>query len=1149
VTWAKAHSSGLEIDVHEPQRNNLPDVTGGGGSFVGRHDEIAILGAALGDVCRGCGQSVVIVGEPGVGKTRLAEETAALAGQQGAIVRWGRCWEGDGAPPLWPWMQALRGQTLAQNLTDANSVVGIAGLDVESIQADGGSDTISSSLRSLQDHEAQRIRLFDAVSLRLRGFASDQPLVVVLDDLHRADDLSLRLLHYLAATTGDAAILLVGTYRDTDVGRGQEAPEALRSMVAQSRCILLRGLNASDTIKLAENIAGTLPIEVASGLYERTAGNPFFVGELVRLIGLPETEAAHFRIPHGVQEAIRIRVSRLSPACRSVLTVASVMGRDFNRIALQAVADVLETKPITNGVVLEQLDEAAQRGLLLAISGNVYRFVHSLVREAIYEDLPLTLRVRLHRAIGEALERLHSQNLDPHSAVLAHHFVQGAADGCAGKAIEYLAKAAEQFASSLDYEQAITYYEQALRLCDEGACDADDQRRCRILSALGEAQQNCGQRALGRDTLLKAAEIARRLDANLLARIALAYCGPREWDPVVDHTGAALLQEALRCLPNEDSIARALVMSQLANATYYAAERPANTALMQSALAMAQRLAHPLTSAVVLCDAHFTLLGSPDLEQRLRLARAMVTAAETAASKEWMVAGQACVFQDQLQLGDVAGADAAFHLFERYAHELRQPFSLYRAAVIRTMRLLLNGRFDEAEAAAFEAFAAGQRAQSRVAELSLAVHLWTLRRDQGRLPELTDVVLSFVERFATVPATRAALALMYAEIGDLAPSRVQFECLAANHFSDLPREVNYVNCLDLLAQACALLGDTERAALLYELLLPYSQQVVVIGFGEACHGAVARSLGLLARTLGRWVEAGRHFEDAIAINTRLGAGPYLARTYQQYAELLLHMAESPADKEGEIPKQDIALQHKGFRLLDDAIRLYRHLGMTVHADKVVAIRYSAQQRVEAAAAAIGRLSAIFKVDGGKCTVGWAGEQSEIRGYTGARLIALLLQSPNVPRHVLDLDSAANYGSETNGNFDHMRRGDGSWAAAHLSPTPSHAGDVVLDGQARREYRRRLEDLREELHEAHRCNDLGRIARLKTEQDQIEQELTHVYRDSSATEKARKRVRKNVRETIEKIRPKLPGLANHLTDSLQTGTTCVYAPKQKVSWQL
>ena len=501
-----------------------PDAT-----FVGRANELDRLEALrLSERHR----VIAVAGEPGIGKTRLVCEFVGRADADGALVLFGRCDE-ETLVAYQPFIEALRGYVSSCPIEQLRRQVAEGGPELSRI--------LPALRRRLPDlpepprreSETERFRLFELVAGFLARIEASAPLVLVVDDLHWADRPTLSLLRHLSRSREDdaRAPLIVATYRSTEMGEAHA--EALADLDREGLVgrISLAGLEAAEVSGLMADWAGAQPPpELARAVYEKTAGNPFFVEELLRQ--LTEASAAApgagrwapdvagidaLGVPEGVKHVVGRRLSRIAPDARRVLTVAAAIGQDFS-------FDVLERLTGLSGDALaEALEQAAAARLIAEAPAafGLYGFSHALIRETLYEDLTLTRRALLHRRIGEALEDLYADSPAAHLAELVHYFYEASQDGDPAAAIDYGERAGERAALQLAYEEAARHYARALRAL-ELSPRRQPERRCELLIARGQAERRAGD-PVYRKTLLTAARLAAELeDPERLARAALA---------------------------------------------------------------------------------------------------------------------------------------------------------------------------------------------------------------------------------------------------------------------------------------------------------------------------------------------------------------------------------------------------------------------------------------------------------------------------------------------------------------------------------------------------------------------------------------------------------------------------------------------------
>ena len=454
-----------------PEEEAQPLDSLAGGVFVGRQQEMGELKAALEDALSGRGRLVMLVGEPGIGKTRTAQELATYAGMRGAQVLWGRCYEEHGMPPYWPWVQAIRSYVRDGDPEQLRSEMGAGAADIAEVVSD-----VRERLPDLQsppelEPEQARFRLFDSVTTFLKSAGQAKPLVLMLDDLHWADKPSLLLLEFLARELSGARLLIIGTYRDMELSRQHPLAESLGGLNRERlfQRVLLRGLSQEDVRRFIEIASGVAPpAGLVEAVHTQTEGNPLFVTEVVRLL-VQEREMAPeqantreswtVRIPEGVREVIGRRLNRLSQRCNETLTMASVIGREFElRQLVPLVEDMSEDR------LREVLEEALGSRVIEELPQVVgrYQFTHALIQETLSEELSTTRKVRLHARIAEMLEEIYGDDAQSHAAELAHHFSQAEAVTGAEKLVRYSLLAGERALASDAYEDAVTHFERGL---------------------------------------------------------------------------------------------------------------------------------------------------------------------------------------------------------------------------------------------------------------------------------------------------------------------------------------------------------------------------------------------------------------------------------------------------------------------------------------------------------------------------------------------------------------------------------------------------------------------------------------------------------------------------------------------------------------
>ena len=863
--------------------------------FVGREEEMRHLTRCWEEASGGALRTVLIAGEPGVGKTRLAAEIASRAHSRGATVLGGRCDEDMGVP-YQPFVEALRhlldtapGDRLAR-------LLGRHGGELARLVPEVGGllPGVSEPLRS--DPDTERFRLFDAVATWLAAASRDQPLLLVVDDLQWAAKPTLLLLRHVLRGGEPMRLLVVATYRDTEVGRTHPLSELLAELRRLDHVdrIVLSGLAPEAVAAFVERMAGQdlggAHEPLAAAVHRETQGNPLYVREVMR--HLTETGAILERegrwttvlqverlgIPEGVRDVIGRRLSRLSATTNQALAVAAVAGAEFELDVVERAGGQDEE------ALLSALDEAVTARLVVELPGRAvrYRFAHSLVRATLYEELTGARRAVLHRRVGESLEQLRGGRLDDYLPALAHHYERAAAPRAdMTKAVEYARRAGDRALAQLANDEAVAYYRQALELIDTADDPAADVRRLDLLISLGEAQRRAGD-GEHRRTLLDAARLAReQRDTNALARAALANNrGFFSLAGDLDSERLAVLEAAVGAVAPGDSRTRARLLANLAGELVFSTENERREALAADALAMARRLDDGPTLAHVLAHRVPTLLQTVPAElfgcvDELAAVAARVGDPVLACLSAWWGS------ISRLTVCDTAGAADQLAVAARLAAELRQPFHLWAAGFLRSNLSRVTGDLAAAEAQAHEAFEIGRAAQIPDASRVLGVNLLWVRHDQGRLAEVVDPLLRASARESPPALASAALALVLSELGRHPQAREVIGSLAPDGFAGLPAASVWLYSLTLVATACARVGDLPRAAVLYERLRPYGGLVAQCGAGSTA--TVDHHLGLLAGVLGRCAEAEGHFAAAQALNARMGAPTWTAQTRQAAA--------------------------------------------------------------------------------------------------------------------------------------------------------------------------------------------------------------------------------------------------------------------------
>jgi eukaryotic-like serine/threonine-protein kinase len=899
--------------------------------FVGRDAELRELRSAADEALAGRGRLVLMAGEPGIGKTRTAEELATYAQLRGAKVHWGRCHEGEGAPAYWPWVQAIRSYVREADPVALAWELGGGAADIARVVPEVSERVGEVPAPENGDDEAARFRLFDSVSTFFAGASSSRPLVVVLDDLHWADEPSLLMLQFVAREVADAQLLLIGTYRDVELGRHHPLSRILGELSGSRRAnrVVLRGLREDDVRRYIEITAGTEPsAELVGAVHAQTEGNPFFLSEVVRLLategGLHDGGTAQMSIPEGVRDVVGRRLDRLSEEANRVLTVGAAIGRDFDLDVLVRVTEIEAAK------LVPMLAEAVSAQLLEERAPGRFRFSHALVRETLYEEVSAAKRPALHTRIAEAMEDLYGADpgrLERRLAEVANHFLEGAPAGDADKAVDYAVRAAQRAVAQLGYEEAAEHYERALEVLE--LCEPDDLRHCELLLALGEAQTKSGQFVPARETLERAADAAIELGASeLLCRAALGVGNVSEVGSV-DQRVIELLEAALEAIGPEDGPVHAQLLSYLGNEHYWEDPEGRSAELHHEAIEMARRLGDDRALAFTLSRALFIDIDPEASERGIETSNEVLDLARRVGDRELEMRAHVLRLRCHLDLGDIAAVDRDLEAYSRIASELRQPQHLWHVPLLRGTRALIDGRFADAERYTAEALEGGERAQEPIAQQFCTVQLSVLYQLQGRMGEIVEGIDALAARYPAIRAWRIARTVTLSELGRLDEARSEFERVAANDFADLPVDAQWLVAMALLARSAEALGDAERGERLHELLEPWRGKTVVAGRAAACWGPVALYLGMCSKAAGKFDRAVGELEESIAMSERMGDRPFMSQAHLLLAAALLERA-GRGDRE------------RALELLDRCLHASQELGMRALSERALALKLEAQ---------------------------------------------------------------------------------------------------------------------------------------------------------------------------------------------------------------
>lgn len=1127
----------------------------GSAALVGREHELRELDAGLVDARAGRGRFFLVTGEPGIGKSRLADELAAHAASTGMLVLRAASGEGGGTPAYWSFIQLVRA---ALGGADRDRLLKRLGAeyaphviqDVAQLIPELRQFVEASAQLSAQpppEHDQARFRLSESIAMVLKALAGITPLMLIVEDLHDVDQASLLMLRFVVRQLKDAPVLILGTHRRVEVERSPALSHLIGDLTREGAQVPLFALSREDAARMIQERAGTPPSpRLVSDIYQATAGNPLFIDGLVRVLAAEgrlrnasRLNLAALRVPDGMREAIRRSLALLSD--RSALVTAATIGQQFEFRCLQRVV------PVPAPQLRDVLREAAAAGVVTPLSDDgTYRFHHALIRNALCEELNSTDRAQLHLKIGEAQEELYQADIEVHLAELAYHFRQA---GDTRRAVDYSIRAGERARAVFAYEEAAAHWQGALALMPERS--EDRQRRASLLE---RTAQMLGLTASSPDEQFKYLRQALNLykdlgQAEAVARVEAHITG---WLMVRGSGGNVSrgLEDDAKTLSSERESAEEgtfAVRLQIQAATAMDALQVEQAlALSRRAMEMSEQRGDWAVWTYAAVSHAIALSASGRLEQSLSLIRRALLVAERLHDS---LPGSGLAMQLSFELFWLRDPAEAVAPLE---HELAQPrlteAALLRDAILDWLSLV-------------QALRGNLHVNKRT--IGQAQRVWlqyegVIAFYQGEWERADQVLAQALNQARQAgkhnPACgyRVWLATVRRVLGQyLAAETLLQENLAV--VMEGPHVIYEVHVRQELALVYAETGRPEQAH-------PHLARCrEIITGGEDWRGLVghlARAEATIAAAESRFENAQPLFAKAAEIHRRYQVPFDEAETLHCWGRALLAAGERFA-----------ALEK-----LDAATELYRRHGAGERwLQRVQADRLRTQSAVPAAVSGTratpkslgGERAAkraehsgqtgVFRKQGEYWTLSWAGSESRLKQRKGFHYIAWLLQHPGQELAAQDLIANVEPG---------VLLGTGARAGVpHRGHSPgigSGLGDAgpALDATAKAQYKRRLADLGVELELAEQLNDPGRANQARGEIEFIHAELAAAVglggrsrKISSHAERARLAVTKTVKAALSHIRHADPELGRHLTLSIRTGYFCVYRPEQPVAWEL
>lgn len=1028
----------------------------------------------------------VVVGPAGFGKTSLVETWAAGLDPDSTQVVWGRCWEGGGAPPYWPWVQLLRACRPEAEAPDADDRLA-AWLAPRAAPGEGAEE---------------RFAKHEALASLFEDWSRERALVLALDDLHAADLASLEALWFLGRGGVGGRWLVVATSRPLASEARRTAADRLRYEIERaSHRVILGPLSRDEVGAFLEDRGLHLDAAAVDRVHAVTEGHPLFLEEILRLgrgrlAAGDRDELISGAVFGAVGEVIRRRLDDVPAATRDALGWAAMFGRDFQLV------EVAET----SGLPASDLEAACRVARTLEIvepgPAGTERFTHGLLREALYQELDPIERAARHRAIAQSFEDRATGGW----AEVAHHALGSVSSSLRSWVIEAVERAAEEACRALAFDDALALWERAAALARTVSTDPELQFEVRL--QLGRHRLRAGRFDDGKSACKEAADLARRLDdPDRFARAALA-CGETLRLFYVDPALVDLLREAEDRLARAESPRAALVAARLASALQPADDPGIPVEKARRAIEIARRFDDEGLELEVIFASVGALMDVVPPDERIALNIRAAVLAERRGDQPKLLRSWARLIIDRLEMGALDEADVTIERYAALADRFPQPVYRWRTALFRSMRAILDGAFSEAEGHLAAARTLAEATRDPDAQLPLRAQRIALARARGDPAALRAAEVDSRDLFSRVTGGEPWHALLrvalLVQLGDLEAARAGLESARLDHA--MLRHDGAA--LAWMAEACLAVGSEAMMARTYDDLVGSGRTLVSWGLSlMVMEGPMASHAGRLADRLGRPDEAARHFEEALNL-TRDRMGPDRVRTLSAYAEAL--------DRRGETVRAR--------KLRAEAERFAKRLGLFEAATEPRAAEVSPATR-PAPAAPVERTEPLSLTrQGSVWTLRRDGREARVPHSRGLEMLARLVSTPGVPVHVLEL--AGSTGT------------DADWGSS----------GTVFDAEAKRAYQRRYRELAESIEDHEQAGQPALAEAARAEREALERELLRGLDRKgrpravgSAAERARVNVQRRLRHALDKIETADEALGRRLRREVETGTFCVYEP--------
>jgi len=929
-----AADTGPVEDAHVPEETPGPDFLAVG-EFIGMQREMRELRAALEDTLSGRGRLLMLMGDTGIGKTRTAQELATYAGLRGAQVLWGRCYREQGMPPYWPWIQVIRSYVQERDEERLRSEMGAGAVEIAELVSEVRERIPDLEPVSQGSPEQARFRLFESISSFLKAASKQQPLVIILDDLHLADQPSLSLLQFVARELRGTRLLLVGTYQDVEVSLRHPLSQVLGELTRERlfQRILLPGLRLEDVGNFIEIMSGTTPPRgLVETVFRQTEGNPLFVTEVVRLLiqdGALSAEATRegerwsVRIPRGVREVIGQRLDPLSERCNQALSVAAVIGREFNLELLERLVE-----DTSSDQLLEVAEEALAGRVIEELPQTVgrYRFTHALIQETLLEEMSMTRRVRLHAIISEVLEQLYGANTEEHAAEIAHHLAEAVTVTGSERLVRYSLLAGERALDAHVPEEALDHFQRAMAAKggQSGSTPAlleTDAEMAAINFGLGRAQVATLERHKMREAV---ASLSKALDYYVQCRDVPRAVAVGQY-PIPPLPGqrvglTQLVARALAMIPADSHEAGGLLSRYGRVIGIEEADHEGAREIAGRALAIAQREGDLRLEMRTLAESAYVDIFHLHFQESLEKSQRAIELARRLDDATGEMHGHLYAAYSLMITGDRERARLHASGSLVLAEKLRDRFWLSTALSVNLTISRLQGDWGTARDFGERALVVAPREPRIIGSQALLEYeVGKFAQGAAHLDRLLEAMRLTVAGPNYEYAYSAAVIPAAARItGDF--DRLEIAEQAAKAVLESPSATPYlaIRARMALAMLAVLRADGAMAAEQYEVLESMRGTQLAAG-GMVCSD---RLLGLLALAMDRNDDAMDHFEDALGFCRRAGYRPEYAWSASDYADALLDR-DAPGDRT------------RAISLINEALQITRDLGMEPLMERVM----------------------------------------------------------------------------------------------------------------------------------------------------------------------------------------------------------------------